>query len=871
MPNRIAAPRDTSDPARPKLVAEVGIDAEWVTRSDPLGENPYNQILSYQAVLHHAGHRVPLVVYPSGSTKRHRLSLNALLKRLVRLAITKRVLPGLPDRVEIYAHFLRADLTTFTDFWPRKREFDGFGRTFTARSIREVIDVSDEDLQGRRHSSEAVFFRQGKKPPHIMLCRFIDTMLLTPGRAGLAIAANIIGMEKVSLPAGYTIDRMDRLLKNDKAAFERYALHDAEIALEYGLRIKRMMTDAGLRRLPTTLASAGIGLLKLKSREAGIDLNKALGLEVVAKTEFHEGTGKYRTRKTVEASFERQIYEEFAAIAYQGGRGESYWFGPTPVGVFHDYDLPGAYTTAMCALRALDYENARWTRHVDDFGPFTVSAVRVKFRFSSDTRFPCLPVRVRETLVFPLEGISVCTGPEVFLARSMGAELEIIQGLIIPNADTFPIFGSFAKHVSEERRRAGKGTFAEKIWKEIGNSVYGKLAQGVKQKRVFDPRRGRYNEMPPSAITAAFPAAFVTGFIRAVLGEILNGVSKDRLVVSATTDGLLTNAPFSELVLDGPLCMAFRRLRMDTFGTDDILEEKHRVRQVVALKTRGQLTGQSEPGHPIVLAKAGVKPDVPSDQHNEYMLRLFLDREPDQRHHQHSLIGLQEQWKTESDLVAVTRHVRLNLEYDFKRRPHEITENSVRLPGPLFMLKPNAGASTAIADPLVRTHVAFDTVPFATADEAFTAMERFRGWTRSYKRVLKTPADVAAWQAYQTLIDSTSEIEGVGIRSDGSYGHLYRQFLRALVRDEWGLGLDGRSYQDVVDWLRDRGFESSRDDFKNAKRKGAKLAPQSIVVDEDTIPLLQAIAGEFTDMDLVAMIHPDHLERAYEALNLKPW
>lgn len=871
MVSSVASPSASSASYCPKLVAQVGIDAEWVTKTDPLDGSPYNQILSYQAVLHFEGQRVPLVIYTAGATKRHRLSLGGLLKRLVRLAITRGVLPRLPDRLEIFGHFLRADLPTFSDFWPRKREFDGFGRTFTAKSVGQSLDrdLSDdaEGQDARRHSTEVIFFRHGKEPPHMVLCRFVDTMLLTPGRAGLAVAAQLVGMQKLSLPEGHSIERMDKLLRDNRPAFERYALHDAEIALEYGLRMKAMMTGAGLGRLPSTLAAAGIGLLKKKCREDGIHLNDALGLEVRSETKFHERTGRYRTRKSVHASPRRQILEEFGALAYQGGRGESYWFGPTPVGTYYDYDLPGAYTTAMCGLRALDYDGYRWTRHLDDFEVDTVGAVRVRFQFTPDTRFPCLPVRIDDKLVFPLSGTSVCTPPEVILARSMGAELEILDGIVIPYVDDHPIFGSFTRHVQVERHKAGKGTFEDKIWKEIGNSVYGKLAQGVKQKRVFDPHSGRYDEMPPSAITAAYPAAFVTGFIRAVLGEILNGVPEDRIVVSATTDGLLTNAPLAELNVDGPLCREFRRLRWQTFGTDDILEEKHRVAQVVAMKTRGQITGKAIDGHPVVLAKAGVKPDVPPDRHNDYMLRLFLNREPDQRHDQHSLIGLYEMWRTESDLVALSRSVRLNLEYDFKRRPNSIMEHTVRMAGPDALAPSSVGQHTRSFD---RDHVAFNTVPFETADNAVRAMERFRGWTRSHKRLLRTQADVAAWRAYESLSNRVRDVEGVGVRSDGSFGHLYRQFLRALVRDEWGLSLDGRTYSSVVHWLVVRGFESSVDDLKNAKRPGARLLERSVIVDDTTIPLLRAIAEEFPGVVLEQMIDPAFLDLAYEALNLSP-
>lgn len=42
-----------------------------------------------------------------------------------------------------------------------------------------------------------------------------------------------------------------------------------------------------------------------------------------------------------------------------------------------------------------------------------------------------------------------------------------------------------------------------------------------------------------------------------------------------------------------------------------MLVEKHCVAQVIAMKTRGQVTALSIQGHPALLAKAGIKPPCP--------------------------------------------------------------------------------------------------------------------------------------------------------------------------------------------------------------------------------------------------------------------
>ncbi|MFX7128910.1 hypothetical protein ABTI20_18925, partial [Acinetobacter baumannii] len=49
-----------------------------------------------------------------------------------------------PDRITVFGHFLRADVTTFFDFWARKDEFDSIGKTFTARSLS--VALGEEEL-----------------------------------------------------------------------------------------------------------------------------------------------------------------------------------------------------------------------------------------------------------------------------------------------------------------------------------------------------------------------------------------------------------------------------------------------------------------------------------------------------------------------------------------------------------------------------------------------------------------------------------------------------------------------------------------------------------------------------------------------------
>ncbi len=109
------------------------------------------------------------------------------------------------------------------------------------------------------------------------------------------------------------------------------------------------------------------------------------------------------------------------------------------------------------------------------------------------------------------------------------------------------MFGSFIKDCIEKRKQHPKKSFEAMFWKEIANSTYGKTAQGLREKRVYDMRDQTMKALPPSAITNPFFASYITSFVRAVLGEIINRIPPDKVVFSATTDGFITDAVHKEI------------------------------------------------------------------------------------------------------------------------------------------------------------------------------------------------------------------------------------------------------------------------------------------------------------------------------------
>ena len=156
--------------------------------------------------------------------------------------------------------------------------------------------------------------------------------------------------------------------------------------------------------------------------------------------------------------------------------------------------------------------------------------------------------------------------------------------------------------------------------KLLGNGLSGKLGQGLHPKTVFDARGMRSELVPETIITNPLMASHMTGFIRAVITEIMLSVPLERRVVSVTTDGFLTNAKFEELNLTGSLASRFQALCQRVAPDKPMLECKHHVKQLIAMKTRGQLTLIRGDNGDEVLAKTGVSPPVDKSQHNDYMV-----------------------------------------------------------------------------------------------------------------------------------------------------------------------------------------------------------------------------------------------------------
>lgn len=770
------------------LTLHIGFDTEYVFNP----ETRQNDILSYQSyVVLPDNTGISNIIYPPDSQKKSRLSFKEFLCQTITPLLETGVITKWPGIINIYAHFIRADIASFANFWSDyKILLKGIRGTVSSFKNRYGIDFDEQ--QERRVKTEQIMFDKRTSPPRCSNVAFIDTLLITPGGMGLAECGELLGLPKLTIPAPYSITNMREYLLGDRAGFEAYALRDAEIAVRYALQVRNFCArELMIDRVPATIGAMAVSRFTKTLKENNMSPEVCLGTHIKTRELWLTEKQAFRTIKNPASVPSRELFETFPINCYHGGRNECFMMGVTPSDHWYDYDLAGAYTTGLLDILIPDYGNIRLSKNPDDYCGHVMGFALVTFRFPESVPYPSLPVRTDQYgLFFPLSGESWATAPEIELALSLGAEMTIHNGIIVPwicdtsphNSESTSVFLPFVQQVRENRNRHIKGSLEEKFWKEIGNSLYGKLAQGLRAKTAFDTARGLNRSLPPSSVTQPFFAAHVTGFIRAVVGELMNALPSDSSVVSVTTDGFLTNCPLDKINMSGPLSSRFQSLCDIVDPGSSMLTCKHEVSQLIAMKTRGQLTYKAIQGKPVVHARAGVKPpaDIPRSDYNDYMVDLYLNRLPGQTLSRSTLISTREMWLSESDLVSREQDIRLNLEFDFKRQPVRPAMNE----GHLLMFSR----------------------PWDNMEEALQQRSLFDDWRQTH--TLKTLADWDDWCdfLYCRTVFSDMKLKVGSKRSDDI---LVRLFLRALTQCQWGLMLkDKKSYscKEVAEWLTSEGY-----------------------------------------------------------------
>ncbi len=735
----------------------------------------------------------------------------------------------IPLDIYLVAHFTRADIPAFSDFEELSWSLDNVRSTFIVMDRPIPVNLR---FEGGRVVNLNIHMR--------------DTLTLTPAASkSLKALGELVNVPKVELSedpvvAKSIISNMADLRERNWDLFSSYAINDSRICLAYTeLILDKFSVLTGKRSIPVTLTSIGVDLLLKHWDSKYGDTRSVLGKEKVKDGRYDRKLGRYIVKNVDKYIDDIFRHLDFATECYHGGRNEQFWFGPSYASEWNDFDLSSAYPTAMALMGRADWRRLRYSDCLDDFTPRALGLAKVSFKFPETVRYPCIPVRTINGLIFPLEGEGCCAAPEIYLARQLGAELVIRWGIVVPTNDEDLVFGEFIKNCVNERNKAGKKTLAGLFWKELSNSTYGKTAQGLREKRVYDLRDRSIKPLPESKITQPFFAAYITSFVRAVLGEIMNAIPENRMVFSCTTDGFLTDSTpdeMSSIQKEMPLCRLFAQSQEYLTGTASVLETKHRVRRLLGWRTRGQAT--LELGDPkeddsefhVVLAKGGIytRPEFDTDMlQNEEIVSYFFNRSPESSITLTSKLGLRSMVELNADLISVEFDKVLSMEYDWKRNPDYVG----------FSSEDN--------------HIYFSTKPWRSIQQFLDVKGLWSDFNKDERHCLKTIDD---FNEFSDLVRSKLGVDRGNSRymrkKDPDILRLRQQLCAAWKRSEAGLVCDTALYSaaQFASLLSDAGVPAQKHHIQNAKK--GQFIPHSVPKTTAVMEALSKLKVELPSLEV---------------------
>ncbi|EGS6763782.1 hypothetical protein ABWK96_004015 [Vibrio parahaemolyticus] len=817
----------------------IAMDTEYVESEC----GTYNRILSYQFAVLFEGKLSTIILFPESTKKSGRLALDKCLVQAIEKAMDDEVLDKWPTDIILCAHWLSADLFNFSQAFDQlKTHVKGLRKTVA--SLDDVYGLDLDKVMSRRIDKEPLNVHDKSHNRHTLYITFYDTMLLSPNGSSLASVGELLKIPKVEIPEPYSISRMDEFLEAQPEKFAEYSITDSIISARHFERVSSFCQNTlGLNSVPFTIGGIAVKAF-VNSLEDKRGYRGLFGFEKVTKEVWPSDRSKPLTITRDVPVTARMTLENFATQCYHGGRNESFIAGPTDIDTWRDYDVPSCYSAITLGLRELDYDQMYMTKDLNDLLGDKCALAWVEFTFPSTCRFPSLAVRSEYGLIFPLSGETHCTGHELEVAYNQGAEITIKQAFVVPWKNDVRIFEPFMKWGRERRKSFVKGSFDEKLTKEMLNSCYGKLAQSLRPKNSFDIQAGYSKQLPPSTLTNPFFAAYTTGLARALLGEMLHNIPDDKVVVSVTTDGFLTNAELHEIDLKGPICQRFRELyhRIDPTG-GEVLELKHQAKQLIGAKTRAQYTVIESEGFEPILAKGSVKVDPMVTDQSAYMVNKYLTRKPGDKVDGSYLTPNRMRFLEHKDLMLEKRSIYQNMEFDQKRQ----------------LLNP------VMVDVKGRSHIALETKPHKSLDEMLFTRLRFDHWRKAH--CLKTSEDWYDWQDRLVMAETASNQNLRLKANEASDSLMARLFLRFYAHEKSGMSKKQITAKALAEWMTDIGYPTKATAVRSAKN--AKLIEGAVPMTELTISLARLIVSKFPDFEVEILFNPESRSSLREALNAR--
>jgi hypothetical protein len=428
----------------------------------------------------------------------------------------------------------------------------------------------------------------GKSGKHSAIVNYyaIDTFLHAPdGFMSLKKLSSVTNTKKIDI--GDNISDMKHFLSADKEKFEKYAICDVRVTIEYEARFLCTVNSIlGRPYLPATLASFSVSvmyhiLMKMQGlteddKHQDFSANPLM-MTILGRETMEMADKKGHKVKIITESGPLRLNDSFCAGTYHGGLNSSYAWGQDKCSTGElvlDMDLCSAYPTSLSSFHDADFFSPPVTGgnlHVDSCEALEKylnmdlrtaplhGYVQIDFEWESKVCFPMLPCHSGTAgLIYPIRGTSACTLAEVVAALATGqCHIDIRQYIIYRSLNS-NIMPEILRLFVSERGKYEKNTLSNLLWKQASNSLYGKLTQGIQKRTIYEMDGSGSQVLPKSKITCVPLASSCTGLTRAVLASLIyemGNIAKIR-VLSATTDGLMIAAP----------CPSYLHIRTDDNG-----------------------------------------------------------------------------------------------------------------------------------------------------------------------------------------------------------------------------------------------------------------------------------------------------------------
>lgn len=473
-----------------------------------------------------------------------------------------------------------------------------------------------------------------------------DTLTFAPAGMGkLADLGRVAGVPKIELPEGYGKDDMRKFMDERLDDFLAYGANDAVICIEYSAQLwgENVTTPMTLPTASATALRAScieyFHLVAGKNHLGEYRSVNARFAEVFSgltpedsqlNESYSESDGySYYTERSMKPLDEAsRVFNGACADSYRGGYNAFFTSGHITEHT-RDFDLANAYPTAMACVEDVDFEHengvirryvSKWEEvFIDDFPAYNTAFVGyVRFEFPESVQFPCIPVPVAGSVVFPRSSGKAgvyAVAPEIRLALRLGARVWVQAGffahVLRPDGENpSQALRHGVKQLIEDRNTAkklfGKGSIPELLFKTAVNSGYGKTAQDVSARSAWDAMAQQYGGVGGSAVTSPYHATMTTSIVRAELLATMNQLHEQGYhVYSVTTDGFITDAPLDvvrSLDMYGMKPM-IEEARIALSGDSTVWEQKHEQKSFLNTATRQNIA--LEPGG--VIAHGGYK------------------------------------------------------------------------------------------------------------------------------------------------------------------------------------------------------------------------------------------------------------------------